>query len=110
MRDFSCLPYSVLRLFDHPSAGLVIDVVQTTFSHTPKGIITVSPPQLIYRTQPIFDLYVPAVELRDTSASGLAAIMVEDTFDHLFMVFVDYRRGLTLEVNTGLHSLEVRKP
>ncbi|KAG8934039.1 hypothetical protein FRC01_005500 [Tulasnella sp. 417] len=95
----------ILCAVSETSGGLVIDVLQLTFIDNPGGI-EASSPHLIYRTPPIFDLYVPAVELRDNSAAGLAAIMVEDNFDHLFMVFVDYRRGMTLEVNTGLRPSE----
>ncbi|KAG8966659.1 hypothetical protein FRC05_002461 [Tulasnella sp. 425] len=95
----------ILCAVSETSGGLVIDVLQLTFVDTSGGI-EASSPHLIYRTLPIFDLYVPAVELRDSSAAGLAAIMVEDNFDHLFMVFVDYRRGITLEVNTSLRPSE----
>lgn len=98
-----------MEFTSRPSGGLVIEVLQLAFVDTPEGI-EASSPHLIYRTLPIFDLYVPAVELRDNAAAGLAAIMVEDNFDHLFMVFVDYRRGLTLEVNTGLRPSEVCNP
>lgn len=107
MRTLVDLDYfGQIELTLHPSGGLVIDVLQLTFVDTSGGI-EASSPHLIYRTLPIFDLYVPAVELRDSSAAGLAAIMVEDNFDHLFMVFVDYRRGITLEVNTSLRPSEV---
>ncbi|KAG9017534.1 hypothetical protein FRB90_000922 [Tulasnella sp. 427] len=95
----------ILCVVSETSGGLVIDVLRLTFVEK-SGRIEASSPHLIYRTLPIFDLYVPAVELRDTSASGLAVIMVEDNFIHLFLVFVDYRRGLTLEVNTGLRPSE----